>query len=184
MNDLSSHRSPKLPFPRPRAWKAYRLRPAETTDDRRVKLRVLSISVSPSDLHEVSLLRDTASKRASSVSTYASGGCRFAKGTALVPLDERSRAADRTRLLCCPNRRHAQCAPDQARYGLYHTNLRLGTVGKVGSPRPSARSFFSTVCGTLVDWILVRMRFGLLLSGDSVSRLASACSSAIGEVRR
>lgn len=41
MNDLSSHRSPKLPFPRPRAWKAYRLRPAETTNDRRVKLRVL-----------------------------------------------------------------------------------------------------------------------------------------------
>lgn len=64
-------------------------------------------------------------RAAARVSTYASGGCRFAKGTALVPLDERarSRAADRTRLLCCPNRRHAQCAPDQARYGLYHTNL-------------------------------------------------------------
>lgn len=64
-------------------------------------------------------------RAAARVSTYASGGCRFAKGIALVPLDERarSRAADRTRLLCCPNRRHAQCAPDQARYGLYHTNL-------------------------------------------------------------
>lgn len=64
-------------------------------------------------------------RAAARVSTYASGGCRFAKGTALVPLDERarSRAADRTRLLCCPNRRHAQCAPDQARYALYHTNL-------------------------------------------------------------
>lgn len=64
-------------------------------------------------------------RAAARVSTYASGGCRFAKGTALVPLDERarSRAADRTRLLCCPNRRHAQCAPDQTRYGLYHTNL-------------------------------------------------------------
>lgn len=78
-----------------RAWKAFctvcGLQKPRTIGV--AKVRVLSISVFPSDLHEVSLLRDTASKRASArVSTYASGGCRFAKGTALVPLDERARA--------------------------------------------------------------------------------------------
>lgn len=100
----------------------YRLRPAETIGESFPSRRPPPICMK---LACYGTRPQSGPRAAARVSTYASGGCRFAKGTALVPLDERarSRAADRTRLLCCPNRRHAQCAPDQARYALYHTNL-------------------------------------------------------------
>lgn len=100
----------------------YRLRPAETIGESFPSRCLPPICMK---LACYGTRPQSGPRAAARVSTYASGGCRFAKGTALVPLDERarSRAADRTRLLCCPNRRHAQCAPDQARYGLYHTNL-------------------------------------------------------------
>lgn len=77
----------------------------------------MSFPSCPSDLHEVSLLRD-AKANATSAGAFppTRAGCRLQKAPRRLAggTRARSRAADRTRLLCCPARRHAQCAPDQA----------------------------------------------------------------------